>query len=122
MNFDNSSQPVVPIDRSIGYHYSYGRKQLYGASSPARIYGPFPTSVPNRYFSQGKTLARLDDGPQTVEQLVEQGYFAAPTAGDVGEKLNGAWLSERVIRTPAGRVAAVHRAALAIVADSLKTG
>jgi len=80
MNFDNASQPVVPIDRSIGYHYSYGRKQLYGVSSRARIYEPLPTSVPERYFSQGKVLARLDDGPQTVEQLVEQGYFAAPTA------------------------------------------
>ncbi len=80
MNFDNASQPVVPIDRSIAHHYSYGRKQLYGASSPTRIYEPFPTSVPMRYFSQGKVLARLDDGPQTVEQLVEQGYFAAPAA------------------------------------------
>ena len=80
MRFANPSQPVVPIDRSIAYHYSYGRKRLYGVASPARINEPFPTSVSNRYFSQGKTLARLDDGPQTVEQLVEQGYFAAPTA------------------------------------------
>ena len=80
MNFNNASQPVVPIDHSIGYHHSYGRKQLYGASPSARIYEPFPTSIPQRYFSQDKALARLDDGPQTVEQLVEQGYFAAPAS------------------------------------------
>lgn len=80
MNFDNTSQPVVPIDRSIAYHYSYGRKRLYGVSSPARIYEPFPTSVPKRYFSQGKALARLGDGPRNVEQLIEQGYFAAPAS------------------------------------------
>ena len=28
--------------------------------------------------SPGKALARLDDVPQTVEHLIEQGYFAAP--------------------------------------------
>ena len=78
MNFDNASQPVVPTDHSIGYHYSYGRTLLYGVSPRARIYEPLPTSVPKRYFSPGKALARLDDGPQTVEQLIEQGYFAAP--------------------------------------------
>jgi len=78
MNFNHADQPIVPIDHSSAYHYSHGRKQLYGASSSARIYEPFPAFVPERYFSQGKTLARLDDGPQTVEQLIEQGYFAAP--------------------------------------------
>ena len=61
MNFDNTNQPVVPIDRSIAYHYSYGRKQLYGVASPARAYGPFPTSPPKRYFSSSRSLARLDD-------------------------------------------------------------
>jgi hypothetical protein len=69
----------MPIDHNIGYHYSYGRQRSYGVSSPPRIYEPFPTFHPERYFSpRKKTLARLDDGPQTVEQLIEQGYFAAP--------------------------------------------
>ena len=80
MRFDNTNQPVVPIDRSIAYHYSYGRRQLYGSSLATSAYRPGLTLHSKRYFSPSKTLARLDDGPQTDEQLVEHGYFVVPTA------------------------------------------
>ena len=80
MNFDNSTQPVRLIDHGTRYHYSYGRKTLYDSPPRPTIYFPLPKLYGKRYFSPGRAPARLDDGPQTVEQLIEQGYFATPAA------------------------------------------
>ncbi|MCO6438582.1 MAG: hypothetical protein J5J06_15935 [Phycisphaerae bacterium] len=78
MNFDSAKHPLAPIDHGTRYHYSYGRKHAYGNPAAGMIYGPGAARYGTRSFSRNGAPARLDDGPQTVEQLVEQGYFAAP--------------------------------------------
>ena len=80
MDFSQPSQPTVPPDPNISYHYLYGRKHTYGAAHAAVPYWPAPGRYRTHYISAGKALGRLDEGPQTVEQLIDQGYFAAPAA------------------------------------------
>lgn len=61
----------------VSYYYMYGRKHQYGTVSPLRAHGYERLPAETRFFSY-KHPHPLDDGPQTVEDLVQQGYFAAP--------------------------------------------
>ena len=80
MNFDQAKHPAMPDYQGVRYHYKYGRHRMYGTLLPAAPYNPNLAAYAHRILPPGKAPARLDDGPQTVEQLIEQGYFAAPTA------------------------------------------
>ena len=65
-------------DHDASYHYLYGRHQLcryLPASEQSQLY-PSPTAEYD--FSRQAVSALEDQGPQTVEQLISQGYFAVP--------------------------------------------
>jgi hypothetical protein len=82
-----------PVKR---YHYLYGRRQLYryparaapSASEPAPLEGFQPNSawLPETH----------GDGPQTVEQLVTQGYLTVaplePESALIADRKHTAWL------------------------------
>ena len=69
-----------PMYNSVAYHYLYGQHQLYGSSHNAVLYPVVPAHYANRFFSSGTPITKIDEGPQTVEQLVEQGYISLPAS------------------------------------------
>ena len=77
MNANNANQAAASAAAHIPYYYLYGRAARarpvypigYGPLVPR--YGRYDSSTPNFFPS-------IDQGPQTVEQLLEQGYFAPP--------------------------------------------
>lgn len=96
-----SMNPYVPIPPSwaelyLPYQYASRRYQLHRYSAPG---GPSPpTASPNTtgpYSTAGRN-GSLDKGPQTVEQLIAQGYFSAPPSSSetaiLEDKMHSAWL------------------------------
>lgn len=63
---------------SIAYQYLYGRHHQYGRTPSVSRYGVRPYWRAQYAPSSHKPVAGIDDGPQTVEDLVQQGYFAVP--------------------------------------------
>lgn len=63
---------------SVAYRYLYGRRHEYGQSASMSDYGIKPYMAAKSASSNGKPLPGLDDGPQTIEDLIWQGYFAVP--------------------------------------------
>ena len=93
--------PYVPIppswaDLYLPYQYASRRYQLHRYLAPG---GPLsPTASPNTtgpYSTAGRN-GSLDKGPQTVEQLIAQGYFSAPPSPPetalLEDKMHSAWL------------------------------
>ena len=62
----------------LSHYYMYGRKPLYGTATGTVSYGQAHDHDRHNSSLSGKAPGRLDGGPQTVEQLVDQGYFAVP--------------------------------------------
>jgi hypothetical protein len=99
------TQPAFQIPNGKGYdahHYLYDRRpeyrgSLYPVVSRPSLYNnnsPFTASTP---------LLRLDEGPQTVEQVIEQGYFAVPPLDSemamIDDRKHTSWLGlDDVIR------------------------
>lgn len=90
------NQPDTPIQLNYpraSYYYMYGRKHHYGSLSEARNDGPrpFETHSVSRQHSHP-----LDSGPQTVEDLVYQGYFAVPARENetaiLHDRVDTSWL------------------------------
>lgn len=77
MNFDNTTPHYTAREHRPSYYYLYSRARAYGV--PA-INAPNPT-VSRRYepfeFLRDPKPASIDRGPQTVEDLVRDGYFGA---------------------------------------------
>jgi hypothetical protein len=77
----NSSNPNpaagVPYG-SVAYRYLYGRHDQYGRLPSVSRYGVRPYWTAKSAPSSGQPVPGIDDGPQTVEDLIEQGYFAVP--------------------------------------------
>lgn len=77
MNTNNANPAAASAAAHIPYYYLYGRTQrarsVYpiGYGLPAPRYDRFDFSAPDSFRP-------IDQGPQTVEQLLEQGYFAPP--------------------------------------------
>ena len=77
MQFDNEQKNY---DRALAaYRYSYGRKAQYGSLSPQPLY-PAPSAARRIFFSPQPSPG-IDDGPQTVEQILRHGFMNLP-AGD----------------------------------------
>ena len=77
------NQPIKsgnPMYNSVAYHYLYGQHQLYGSSQNAVLYPTGPAHYAKKFFSSGTPITKIDEGPQTVEQLVEQGYISLPAS------------------------------------------
>ena len=85
---------MKPTDFNQAYYYLYGRNQLYRYLS-----APDP-SEPEPYTFRDDIMyphpGKKDEGPQTVEQLVKQGYFAVPRSdpetGLLSDRKQTAWL------------------------------
>ena len=78
MNAHDLPQRISPTYGLIAYQYKYGRQRLYGNLQTTPLYGLRPLSHVVAKGSGIESLAGIDDGPQTVEQLIYQGFFAAP--------------------------------------------
>ncbi len=92
MQFNNESKPY---DQPLtAYRYSYGRKSQYPSSSPRQLY-PGPSDAKRIFFSP-QPGPGIDDGPQTVEQILRHGFMNLP-AGDsvtamLEDKRHTSWL------------------------------
>lgn len=96
MKPNNPTKPLYPMGNSMRYHYLYGRHPLYGGSRTGASYASWPAAYAKPFFSTGTPITQIDEGPQTVEQLVTQGYFAAPASDPetafLHDKKHTAWL------------------------------
>lgn len=63
---------------SVHYHYQYGRHQQYGRLPAETRYGVRPYWHAQPSFSTPPPQPTIDAGPQTVEDLIQEGFFAAP--------------------------------------------
>jgi len=63
---------------SIAYQYLYGRHHQYGRTPLLPRYGVRPYWRAPSASSTPQPRAEIDDGPQTVEDLVREGFFAVP--------------------------------------------
>jgi len=92
MQFNNESKPY---DQPLtAYRYSYGRKLQYPSLSPRQLH-PGPSDARRIFFSPQPTPG-IDDGPQTVEQILRHGFMNLP-AGDsvtamLEDKRQTSWL------------------------------
>jgi hypothetical protein len=97
MNSDNLSDKTKPTYGNIPYHYLYGRHQQYGTARATPLYGMRPLSHFNTPRSDSTPVVGIDEGPQTVEQLIEQGYFAVPAydpdTAILHDKKHTSWLA-----------------------------
>ncbi len=77
MNFDNTTPHYTAREHRPSYYYLYHRARAYGTQAPNASYPP----ISNRYappaLSREQATPSIDRGPQTVEDLVSDGYFAA---------------------------------------------
>ena len=73
-------KPGNPMYNSAAYHYLYGQHQLYGNSHNVVRYPTGMRHYAKNFFSSGTPITKIDEGPQTVEQLVEQGYISLPAS------------------------------------------
>jgi hypothetical protein len=76
MNFNNqlTSPSLGPSHPS--YYYSYRRARSY--ERPLRVVRYLNDQYTNKDARVSTPTLGPDDGPQTVEDLIEQGYFAVP--------------------------------------------
>lgn len=63
---------------AIAYQYLYGRQHQYGRTPSVTRYGARPYWRARAAPSADTAPAGIDDGPQTVEDLVREGFFAVP--------------------------------------------
>ena len=86
---NNPSSPNGPIPRrqtgayNSARYYALLRYQPYRYQSTAAPLSPESTPDSHSDFLRHRTQEAIDKGPQTVEQLVTQGYFAAPKGGEM---------------------------------------
>ena len=71
---------VFPTNVYVPEVYRERTYHLYG--HPSRVHRALSRSEPDTTynFSTLRTTGRLDDGPQTVEQLIRQGYLSIPNS------------------------------------------
>ena len=76
MNFDNTTPHYAAPEHRPSYYYLYRRARAYGVQAPNDAYPP----VSNRHATLASpwdpVAPSIDAGPQTVEDLVRDGYFA----------------------------------------------
>ncbi len=83
-------QTYVPYFYQVGLHYHYGSPRDW-----RRKASPDHGSVPYDFSSERGT-PKYFDHPQTVEQIIERGYFAIPRgdpiAAIITDKVHTSWL------------------------------
>lgn len=82
---------------NVAYQYLYGRHHQYGRTPSTSRYGARPYWTAKPAPSSSEFQPGLDDGPQTVEDLIEQGYFAVPQSdpetGFLEDKKHTSWMA-----------------------------
>ena len=80
MNFRSYAANLAPWDAyTPRRYYLYGRRRLY--EQPKEwLYSPVADPSPRLGFSSNRTRVRADKEPQTVEQVISQGYFSVPAS------------------------------------------
>ncbi len=78
MNPSTTSPAAGTPYGSIAYQYLYGRHHQYGRTPSLPRYGVRPYWTAKPASPADEDVAGIDDGPQTVEDLVQEGYFAVP--------------------------------------------
>ena len=94
----NPYVPIQPVrtDLYIPYRYASQRYQLHRYSHQGEPSSPTPSPNTTEPFYTAGLNGHIDKGPQTVEQLISQGYFsAAPSPSETAlleDKMHSAWL------------------------------
>lgn len=78
MNPTNPHPMAISADWQVARHYLYERKLLYRYLSDSTFPGPYQPPATYTDCSRGVT-GQEDRGPQTVEQMLTDGYFAVPS-------------------------------------------
>jgi len=80
----------------VKYQYLYGQKPEYGYSVSKAVYPSSRQFYAKSFFSSGTSITQIDEGPQTVEQLVYTGYFTVPPfdpdTAILSDKKHTSWL------------------------------
>jgi hypothetical protein len=96
VNFDNSDQPYPAQLGHVAYHYSYGRRQQYPSSSQRQPYPRQDQSDAKRLYFSSPPVPGIDDGPQTVEQILHHGFMDLPASeietAIIRDKQHTSWL------------------------------
>jgi hypothetical protein len=96
MNPNIAYTMALPEGQYVPHAYAF--RQLHGYERSAELGRIQPRSVPGAApdISSITPIARPNDGPQTVEQVIEQGYFAVsnaePEIAIIHDKKHTAWL------------------------------
>jgi hypothetical protein len=96
VDFNNSTEPYEARRIGTGYHYSYGRHPQYAPVTQRQPYTPVNQPNSKRIFFSGQPVPGIDDGPQTIEQILNHGYMDLP-AGQIEtaiiqDKQHTSWL------------------------------
>jgi len=97
MHSKNPTQPTpLAGARYVPYHYASGRFQWYGQLPKTDLF-PLKIVPYAKYdFSSDSIDSQIDKGPQTVEQLLNQGYLAVPKSDPetaiLHDKKHTSWL------------------------------
>jgi hypothetical protein len=96
MNPNNPYTMALSEGQYVPHAYSFRR--LHGYERPANVGRTRPRSVPGSAYDlipMAPVMPR-NEGPQTVEQVIEQGYFAVPNSQPeiaiIDDKKCTAWL------------------------------
>ena len=96
MNRNALDQYGLPLRPYVPLAYSEKRYALYGNLSNSNPAMPGSGRYATYDFSAQQIPGPQEDGPQTVEQLVTQGYFSVPDSDPetaiIGDKRHTAWL------------------------------
>jgi len=88
---------AVRTDLYIPYTYTSPRYQLRRYSPQGEPSSPTPSPNTTDDFATAGLNGHIDKGPQTVEQLISQGYFSTPRSQSetaiLEDKMHSAWLS-----------------------------
>jgi len=99
MNFETQISNPIPFPKSgyVPYHYSSGQFQWYSFSPKANNHSLSSGPCAKYDFSSEPVVPAQDRGPQTVEQLLFQGFFSVPKSEPetaiLHDKKHAAWLS-----------------------------
>ena len=97
MNPNQPPERHPPFYNRIAYQYLYGRRPAYGYAPAVPGYGVRPLAGLDASTLEKAFFPGIDDGPQTVEQAIEQGYFAVPQSdpetGFLEDKKHTSWLA-----------------------------
>ena len=95
MEQNHSTQPyhLLRADRA---HYYYDRRQRAAASSPRQPYATPKHDDGQRIFFSSAEFPSIDDGPQTIDQILRHGYMTLPAAeletATIQDKQHTSWL------------------------------